>query len=160
MSGSLNYNLSIKRTPLSLSSHLNVLAGDEVHLLYDSSRKSDVRSVLRSAGFKERVDLTARWKKLTLTGRLMGALRSERSLLRTDFSQMPWMVGGALAVKWNLPQRWTLSTDFNPVLSRGNGYPGLDGMYYYWNASVSKGILGGKCLIRLTANNLLGEDVN
>jgi hypothetical protein len=90
----------------------------------------------------------------------MGALRSERSLLRTDFSQLPWMVGGALAVKWNLPQRWTLSTDFNPVLSRGNGYPGLDGMYYYWNASVSKGILGGKCLIRLTANNLLGEDVN
>ena len=160
VSGSLNYNLSIKRTPLSLSSHLDVLAGDEVHLLYDSSRKSDVRSVLRSAGFKERIDLTARWKKLTLTGRLMGALRSERSLLRTDFSQMPWMVGGALAVKWNLPQRWTLSTDFNPVLSRGNGYPGLDGMYYYWNASVSKGILGGKCLIRLTANNLLGEDVN
>ena len=160
VAGSIVYNLSIKHTPLSLSNHLSARAGDEVHLLYSSTLKSDERSVLRSAGVKERLDLTARWKKISVTGRFLGEFLSERSLLRADFSQMPWMVGGALAVKWNLPRRWSLSTDFNPVLSRGNGYPGLDGMYYYWNASVSKGILGGKGIIRLTANDLLGEDRN
>ena len=158
--GSMVYNLSIKHTPLSLSNHLSARAGDEVLLLYSSSLKADERSVLRSAGVKERLDLTARWKKISVTGRFLGAFLSEKSLLRDDFSQMPWMVGGALALKWNLPHRWTLSTDFNPVLSRGNGYPGLDGMYYYWNASVSKGILGGKGIIRLTGNDLLGEDLN
>ena len=160
VAGSLVYNLSIRHTPLSLSNHLSARAGDEVHLLYSSSLKADERSVLRSAGVKDRLDVTARWKRISLTGRILGEFLSEKSLLRADFSQMPWMVGGALDVKWNLPFRWTLSTDFNPVLSRGNGYPGLDGMYYYWNASVSKGILGGKGLIRLTANDLLGEDRN
>ena len=160
VAGTLVYNLSIKHTPLSLSNHLSARAGDEVQLLYSTSLKSDERSVLRSAGVKDRLDLTARWRKISVTGRLLGEFLSERSLLRAAFSQMPWLVGGALAVKWSLPYRWTLSTDFNPVLSRGNGFPGLDGMYYYWNASVSKGILGGKGLIRLTGNDLLGEDRN
>ena len=95
-----------------------------------------------------------------LTGRVMGEWLYERSLQRPEFSQMPWMVGGALLFRWNLPRRWTISTDFNPVLSRGNGYPGLDGMYYYWNASVSKGFFDGKMLLRLTGNNLLGEERN
>ena len=154
------YNQSVKGTPLTVSNHLNASVGDDVVLLYDSSLKASERSVLRRIAVRDRLDLTARWKSVMLTGRVMGEWLYERSLQRPEFSQMPWMVGGALLFRWNLPRRWTISTDFNPVLSRGNGYPGLDGMYYYWNASVSKGFFDGKMLLRLTGNNLLGEERN
>ena len=158
--GSAVFNHSFKGTPLSLSNHLELNFTNDAAYLYNTAAKADEVSVMRRLMARERIDLTASWRKIMVTVRAGAEYTYERSLLHPEMMQMPYALYAGVDAGWNLPYRWRIASDFGFYASRGHGFTELDRNLYMWNASISKGLFKGKATIRLTANDLLNQNTH
>ncbi len=155
--GSAVFHHSFRGTPLSLSNHLDADYTNDAAWLYNTVSKADERSVMRRLSARERLDVTAQWRKIAVTARAGAEYTYERSLLHPEMKQMPFALYAGVDAGWNLPRRWRIASDFGFYASRGHGFSELDRNLYLWNASVSKGFFKGKATVRLTANDLLNQ---
>lgn len=158
--GSLVFNHSFKKTPLSLVNHLEGTYAESTAFLYNTKTKGDELSRLRRAAVRERMDAILRWKRLSLTFSGGGEYTSERSLLFPELKHSPFSVYAGVDGALKLPYRWSVTTDFGYYASRGHGFEELDRDLYMLNASVSKSFLHGDLTLRLSGNDLLDQNTH
>ena len=156
--GSLVFNHSFKKTPISLVNHLDGSYAQSTAFLYNSSTREDELSRLRRAAIRERLDMILRWKRLSVTVSGGGEYSNERSLLFPELKHSPYSVYTSLDAALKLPRRWSLTGEFGYYASRGHGFEELDRDLYMLNASLSKSFLHGDLTLRLTGNDLLNQN--
>ncbi|MBQ4298803.1 MAG: TonB-dependent receptor [Bacteroidales bacterium] len=156
--GSVIFNHSFRKTPLSIVNHLEGSYAQSTAFLYNSTTKTDDLSRLRRAAVRERMDAILRWKRLSITFSGGGEYTSERSLLFPELRHSPFSVYGGVDGALKLPGRWSITADFGYYASRGHGFEQLDRDFYMLNASVSKSFLHGDLTLRLSGNDLLDQN--
>ena len=157
---SLVFNHSFKGTPVSISNHLDGLFTNDAAYLYNSSKKSDDKSIMQRMMARERIDVSIRWRRISVTAMGGAEYTRERSILHPEMAQSPYALFADLDAAWRLPRRWRISSDFGFYSSRGHGFSQLDRNLYMWNASVSKGLFKGKATVRLTAADILDQNTH
>ena len=160
INGSVVFNHSFKKTPLSIVNHLEGSYAESTAFLYNSKTKGNDLSRLRRAAVRERMDAILRWKRLSLTFSGGGEYTSERSLLFPELKHSPFSVYAGVDGALKLPYRWSITTDFGYYASRGHGFEELDRDLYMLNASVSKSFLHGNLTLRLNGNDLLDQNTH
>ena len=158
--GSLVVNHSFKRIPLSLSSHTDGEFAHTPSYLYNSSTKCDEINNGHRLSLRERLDATLRWRRYSLTLSAGTEYAHEHSLVFEDLDFRPFSLFCEADAAVRFPHGWRLSSNIGLYSTRGHGFDALDRDLCLWNASLSKSFLGGKCSLRLTANDLLNQIVH
>lgn len=158
--GSVVAHLDFRGTPLSLVNTAVVQYNNEVSYLYNNLSKASDINTMRRLMLKDRLELKGGWNQFEMTARLGAEYTDERSLLRAELNQQPYVFYGGLEGGLSLPGRWRISTDVSCLVQRGYAYQELNTELLLWNASVSKTVLKGKGTLRLSANDILGQQVN
>lgn len=158
--GSLVMNHSFKSLPLTISSHTDGEFAHTPSYLYNSSTKEDEINKWRRSAVRERVDAAIRWRRYSLTLSAGGEYTHEHSLVFDDLDYRPWAVFAQADAAVSLRRRWRISSNIGLYSTRGHGFDSLDRDICLWNASVSKGFAGGKCTLRLTANDILDQSAH
>lgn len=158
--GSLVMNHSFKSLPLSISSHTDGEFAHTPSFLYNSATREDEINNWRRTSVRERLDAAIRWKRFSLTLSAGGEYTHEHSLVFDDLDYEPWALFSQADAAVSLRRRWRISSNIGLYCTRGHGFDPLDRDICLWNASVSKGFAGGKCTLRLTANDILNQSVH
>ncbi len=158
--GSLVFNHSFKDFPLSLSSHTDGEFTERPSFLYNSATHADEISRWHRTALRERLDANIRWRRYSLTLTAGVEYSHERSLVFEDLDYRPYALFCQADAAVRLPYRWRISTVIGLYSTRGHGFEELDRDLCLWNASVSKAFLDGKLTLRLTANDILNQNVH
>lgn len=158
--GSLVFNHSFKRIPLSLSSHTDGEFAHTPAYLYNSATRADEINRWRRTALRERVDAAIRWRRYSLTLSAGGEYTREHSLFFEDLDYSPWALFVQADAAVNLPWKWRIASNIGLYSTRGHGFAPMDRDFCLWNASLSKSIIGGKCTLRLTANDILDQSAH
>lgn len=158
--GSLVFNHSFKRIPLSLSSHTDGEFAHTPSYLYNSSTKQDEMNNWRRISLRERLDAAIRWRRYSLTLTAGAEYAHEHSLVFEDLDFRPFSLFCEADAAVRLPYKWRISTNIGFYSTRGHGFDALDRNLCLWNASVSKSFFDGKCTLRLTANDILNQSTH
>ena len=156
---SLTVNHTFRGTPLSLVNHFNGAFVNDAAYMYNNVTREDEVSIMQRFSVRERLELTARWRKFSFTIQGGGEFAHERSLLRPELKQSPYALYTGAEFSWSLPRRWRIASDFGFYATRGHGFEELDRNLYMLNASVSKG-LGKGMTLRLTGGDLLNQNTH
>lgn len=158
--GSLVMNHSFKSLPLTISSHTDGEFAHTPSYLYNSATKEDEINKWRRASIRERLDAAVRWRRYSFTLSAGGEYTHEHSLVFDDLDYRPWAVFAQADAAVSLRRRWRISSNIGLYSTRGHGFDQLDRDICLWNASVSKGFAGGKCTLRITANDILDQSAH
>lgn len=158
--GSTVWNKSFGKTPFSLVNHASFHYGNDVSFLYSSKLKQDEVNTMKRLMVKERLDLSYREGIAEVIARVGGEFTDERSVLRPDLHQHPLTLITGAETTLRLPWKLRFGTDLTVFIQRGYAYEELNRNLFIWNAFLSRAVLRGKGTIRLSGNDILGQQVN
>lgn len=158
--GSLVFNHSFKRLPLSISSHTDGEFAHSPSYLYNSATKEDEINNWQRGSIRERLDAAIRWRRYSLTLSAGGEYTHEHSLVFEELNFEPWALFVQADGAVSLPYKWRIASNIGFYSTHGHGFEDVDRDLCLWNASVSKSFLRGQLTLRLTANDILDQSAH
>ena len=158
--GSVVYTHSFTGTPLSMVNTFAAQYDNDMSYLYNNKVKASELNTMRRFMAKDRMEFKADWKDFDVLLRLGAEYTDERSLLRSDMHQQPYVLLSGAEAGCTLPGKVKLNSDFSCLFQRGYAMEEMNSNFLLWNATVSKTLFKGHGTLRLLAHDILGQQVN